>query len=149
MGMRGGERSCLRTAQNGGSGGSAQRCIPTAFSLMVCVFIIIYKQILWPFCMLDRNICSLKYPLYFRTLARWKACILTVANKTDVVAGMFLPAMTIAVKHVFFLFKKPMVLIHWWKELKWENVWLMWGKIHLKDLEQGKQLNFSSGAAGL
>jgi len=52
-------------------GSPAQRCsssTPTHF-LMVYFFLVIYKQILWTFCILEWSICSLKYPPYFRTLA--------------------------------------------------------------------------------
>lgn len=75
------------------SGGSAQGCSPSTLIrfLMVHFFLVIYKQILWTLCILERNICSLKYLLYFRTLAIWKMAVLRDANKPVIIMGIFLP----------------------------------------------------------
>lgn len=97
--------------------GSAQRCSPSTLIhfLMVHFFRVIYKQILWTFCILERNICSLKYLLYFRTLAIWKMGILRDANKTVIITAIFLLAIfdqnIVAGKPVSFLFTNCISLI--------------------------------------
>lgn len=91
---------------------------------MVHFFLIIGKQILQTFCILDRNICSLKNLLYFKMLVMWEMCIVRAANKRGIIAGLFFLAifyqnpvlgktlaflfMTVSVKYIY-IFLKPVV----------------------------------------
>lgn len=99
------------------SGCSAQHRSPSTLIhfLIALFFLVIYKQILWTSCVLERNICSLKYLLYFRTSVIWKMGILRDANKTVIIIEIFLPAIfdqnVVARKTLFFLFMNCICVI--------------------------------------